>query len=377
MKTREIGFAFAAVTAGLALVVLVLWAAGFLVRGLPLLYRDAEFAGDMSPLEPVSGLALPIDVEPKRFEPRPQELKPAHGTHLPRGFVGQDGDGISWLLPNAKGRSYKNTLSGEKVYDVFYETDAEARRRTPGQGEPTRTKPFLFLGCSFVFGDGVEQDQTLAAAASRLEKNYRFYNYGMLGIGPGNLLRRVRMPEFGRDLPRAGGKAVYLMMDHHLNRVVGSLDIYQNSFNWDRGLPEFTLSRDGALIDHGSFAQARPVLGRLYRALGRLDVLTYFQVNFPRRFGRGHSELFAAIVRELGKELERGFNLDFYTVIYPGGRVGHRLVPFLNAAGVRTLDYSAVNLTEHMAESPSLADGHPSPAAHEFVAAQILKDLKL
>ncbi|MEK7794954.1 MAG: hypothetical protein AAB353_10505 [Candidatus Hydrogenedentota bacterium] len=75
-------------------------------------------------------------------------------------------------LPNADRRAWR-TFDGQTVFDVRYRTDAYGRRITPS---PDGADRFLvFFGCSFVFGEGIAEDETLPAQTARLLPRVRAY----------------------------------------------------------------------------------------------------------------------------------------------------------------------------------------------------------
>ena len=62
--------------------------------------------------------------------------------------------------PNARMAS-KMKLKGREIYNVTYSTDAYSRRVTPVRAVGQADKFILFFGCSFTFGAGVQNDETL------------------------------------------------------------------------------------------------------------------------------------------------------------------------------------------------------------------------
>jgi hypothetical protein len=76
-----------------------------------------------------------------------------------------------WLIPGSMVRVSK-LHDDEVIFDVVYTISAHGFRVTPGAGGTSGSAGrVLFFGCSYTFGEGVEDDQTLprtsAAAKSR------------------------------------------------------------------------------------------------------------------------------------------------------------------------------------------------------------------
>ena len=61
--------------------------------------------------------------------------------------------------PGQQARSRVMTLNHDVIYDVVYSTDQHGLRVTPPNDNPA-AKPILFFGCSYAFGEGVNDDES-------------------------------------------------------------------------------------------------------------------------------------------------------------------------------------------------------------------------
>ncbi len=138
---------------------------------------------------------------------------------------------------------------GEKLlYEVVYNIGPDGLRLTDSGLEVPDEAPVVpFLGCSFTFGQGLEDRQTLpsafeAAAGGR----YRALNWGISGAGPHSILAQL---ELERDVELLAGRAVpfvvMVAIRHHLQRIAG--ETHFSSF-----YPRYAL-RDGRLVADGQF----------------------------------------------------------------------------------------------------------------------------
>jgi len=86
------------------------------------------------------------------------------------------------IKPNGMMRA-KLDYKDHKVFDVVYNTDQFGRRITPSVNYDVENfKKFaIFLGCSFVWGVGVENNQTIPFEYSKIHPEYHVYNYGIPG----------------------------------------------------------------------------------------------------------------------------------------------------------------------------------------------------
>ena len=124
------------------------------------------------------------------------------------------------------------------LFDVHYTIDPSGRRVTiPSASIAHSKKQILFFGCSFVFGIGINDDETLSSQVAAQTVQYEVFNYGVGGWGPNNLLRLLNSKSFGSDLPKKKGIAIYEFIDHHMDRIFGSLNLFQLNPDWINSLP--------------------------------------------------------------------------------------------------------------------------------------------
>jgi hypothetical protein len=102
----------------------------------------------------------------------------------PRGGIWQDDDRLGWRhRPRASGSESKWL-----AYDVRYTTDAEGHRVTAGSYDLPK---LVFVGGSFTFGHGVEDDEPFAARLARAFPDHKVINAGVNGWGTGQALLAV------------------------------------------------------------------------------------------------------------------------------------------------------------------------------------------
>ena len=136
------------------------------------------------------------------------------------------------------------------VYDVNYTTDEFSRRITPWSSRGPVDKFALFFGCSFMFGQGVMDNETLPYYVGELTSRYRPYNYGGIGYGPQQMLAKFQERTLPREVSERQGVLIYLLIGDHVNRAIGSVQVHN-----DRGIgmPFYTVDSDGMLVRRGNF----------------------------------------------------------------------------------------------------------------------------
>lgn len=268
----------------------------------------------------------------------------------------------------------KLACPGGAVSDCRYTTDAQHRRVTPVNDPEIRTRFALFFGCSYTFGTGVNDDETLPAQFGRFAPGFRPFNYGFPAYGPQNMYLIASAPEFAEDIALHDGIAVYTFIDHHVLRAAGSMLV---GTTWGRDLPCFTLE-EGRLAHHGSFESARPCRQLAYRFFRHLPSVQFSGMDWPPPSRASNIALTAALVRGAADALRARYpGLRFHVVVFPGQRLGGLLHDALGDAATEYSDYSQLLLDSDTArETWFFPDGHPKAALYEQVARRFAEDLK-
>lgn len=273
------------------------------------------------------------------------------------------------------------------IYEVHYAIDAQGRRRAPARDLPRDAPLLLTLGCSVAFGLGVNDHETLGAQAAARVADAQTLNFAAPAYGPQHAWLQLRDPDFTNDLRGRRGLAVYVFGDHHLHRLAGSGGLPPG---WRGRLPWLEMRR-GVVIHHGLFAdrdavrpQAPALLRglRLYEAvecrLARARAIAKPEVeaaDATEHFAQTMAEC-AAFLRAVAPEME------FRVLLFPGVHFVNRVGTALAERGVGVLNYSGcappdwTEETMYHHDAPDGGPGHPKPALHAYVGAQLARDFQ-
>lgn len=276
------------------------------------------------------------------------------------------------LKPQLKVRG-TNKRNGEILYNVTYSTDEYGRRITPAQDSKAATRFILFFGCSLTFGEGVEDNETLPFRVSEIASKYKVYNYGVGGYGPQHMLVKLQSPQLPSEIKeRDGGILVYTFIDHHIPRAIGWMQI----LSWGSHFPYYVMDDGDRLIRKGSFTSGRPLLTYFYVLMWKSHLVKYLnsRLRLPR-IGDEHIKLTVRIIEESRNTFRERFHSErFYVLIYPeNGQYGRKLIPYLERAGIKYLDYS--RLTDQTLRDKIPNDSHPSARSYRAVALKITEDI--
>jgi hypothetical protein len=136
-------------------------------------------------------------------------------------------------VPGRSVRAWK-TVGRDRAYDVSYTIDEHGTRLTRGSIQGPGT--FLFFGGSFVFGEGIDDEETLPFFFSRqLGFRYNVLNLGFSGYGPHQMLRALEIGQFVEAVAEPVVAAIYVGGPSHVFRLAGrswwdpSLDLFSKA----------------------------------------------------------------------------------------------------------------------------------------------------
>ena len=127
------------------------------------------------------------------------------------------------------------TADGKPIFHAKYTIGPGAFRLTPGNPKANETD--VFFGCSFTFGEGLNDDQTVPAQYSKA-RGYatNVLNLGFHGYGPHDMLRALEVGKFDRYFTGHVKHVFFQSILYHLQRVKGLAP-------WDLDGPRYVLDK--------------------------------------------------------------------------------------------------------------------------------------
>jgi len=258
----------------------------------------------------------------------------------------------------------KKSRDGTAIYNVTYTTDKHSRRITLQKN--STDSHLLFFGGSFVFGVGLNDDESLPYYLSGIT-DHSVYNYGGSGYGPNMMLAQLSKDSFVNEIKEKKGAAIYAYIDNHVRRVIGDIWI-------DDRAPYFYLNRHNILKRKGNFLTSRLLRKKLYKELRRSQVFKYWKIRLPLFVTSRDVYLTSMIIKKSAEIYRSKFKGKFYVLIYPGQRkYSKNIIDLLKDSDVCILDYS--NLLEDYYWSEYYIDKHPNFLLNKMIAERIVKDL--
>ncbi len=266
----------------------------------------------------------------------------------------------------------------ELIFEATYTIDASHRRIVGDTVDPDAPHLLLFGG-SFLFGEGIEDRDTLQHRLHEHLPTVNVYNYAVHGWGTSNMLGVLESRELPAEVQSNVGHAVYGYLWFHAARNIGSI-----TAKWTWHHPYYEAEPDGRLASRGTIREARPVVTALNAALHELQDLSQLARLIPVDFGGwfvDEAELTARIVIESRRRYERLFDGRFLVLDHPlnrympeQARAGYEhVLARLEQAGVPVLRLP-IQLDEHSAMPH---DGHPTAALNAQIARMLIESPQL
>ena len=269
------------------------------------------------------------------------------------------------------------TFGAELIYRHTYHIDGNAARVTPAG--PAGGDTYLFLGDSFVFGQGLVDDQSLASQFAKAnDYQVRAVNLGVPGYGPNHLVRAFEAGLLDRYADQSVKAVVSWIIPAHLARVTGDGP-------WLGSSPRYVLE-NGVPRHTGSFNEYRwthPLAGLKYLLGGQF---LFVDAIGMRQRQEEQADLFVALMARLQVQVREKFGAPL-SVVYSwpdetsGSSYGESklLVAVLNRLRKLGIPLLSVDrLTNKIDVSLLLIphDGHPTAYTYELIAGELKRRLR-
>ena len=266
--------------------------------------------------------------------------------------------------------------AGDKVlFNTKYTYGSNGFRITPDSDSSTNANKYaLFYGCSFTFGWGLDDKETLAYYFSKDNSEYNSYNFGENGYGPQQMLALLETPTVQNTIKEKDGFAIYTYIDDHVLRVIpGTASLTR----LEGKTPYYHLKKE-KFTRKGFYSDRYDPKSIVFRIINNSNLFKYFNIGSPFKLKREHYTYTAKIIKAAADEYTRKFKNDnFYVLIYP--------IPFfygsnevfveeLKKLNLKVLDYSL--LIDMKSDKYSIIDDwHPRALANEVISKKLTEDI--
>jgi hypothetical protein len=285
------------------------------------------------------------------------------------------------VKPNAQGLFHHPSGS---LFDVKYTIDTDGLRVTPASPEEARASTVLFFGCSFTFGEGLPDDQTLPYQVGiQSSGRYKIYNFGVGGYGSEQMLAALESGMVSHIVGESPQYAYYVALPVHVWRVAGKVA-------WGQHSPRYVIGADGTPHRDGHFETRERLERRLKlnpHIAGQLTKSATW-----RTLTMGDSPIddndirlyFATVARSRDLLKAQFPNIQFRIILYPNQAGGQQRTTYEKLRAGFARMQIPVDLVEDILpnyivdRSPyvlSPLDTHPNAHANVVIADYVVNEL--
>jgi len=276
-------------------------------------------------------------------------------------------------VPYSDSVYHKVLVNGnDTVFDVKNTVDHFNKRYTPGK-DTLKKKHALFFGCSIAFGEGLEDDQTLAYRFQKESGEYNSYNFALSGHGTNHMLARLKFQNLTTQVSEKNGVAFYIFFWDHIFRSIGSMSRY---CDWLSNAPYYEI-KENHLVRNKMFKNGRYYTSKFYELIYQTNIVKYFKVDFPLKLNDSHIDLVCEMIKESKNEYQNQFGKNpFYVVLYPTyiEYTPEQFQLFKNCLTKKKIDYIDLNdFLKYSGEHTLGGDPHPNSKTNELLGKELLK----
>ncbi len=285
----------------------------------------------------------------------------------------------TFIFGSSEGKIYRQFKSNLKdlpsefkvgkktIFKTSYSTDKFGRRKTLESALPPKEN-LLLLGGSFVFGEGVGDEEHLGSQLSKVLPGFQVYNYGIPGTGLAASYALVKDRDFSRELVEREGTALYFFMDFDVLRFIPTFSMGKMNYMRDHTFLKVKSSEEIQAFAADQFPYAQKLF--FYRLLGKSFSAQYFHFDFPQATNSDLQHM-AWTLKAMKKELFQKAKVKRFVVVnFPNQNAIFFSVlrKYLEEEGLEYFDYSSWDF-EKILEGPFFpCNGHPKASVYEIMA---------
>ena len=253
------------------------------------------------------------------------------------------------------------TKEKKTIWRVHYGSDSLGRRLT--KPIPKKANKFVVnLGCSFTWGEGVENEQTLSSYLQAALPRFKIYNYGVVGASPAVALGLLKSKQMRSQIEEPKGIFIFYFYPFQIARDNGAYP----SGKWMAEAPHFYKSADGTLLREASLAEkfsARFKLFPFWDTWGKhfSGIARFLEPDLDAQWRYSCS-----LLKEIEAEVGRQFSGSHFLIVF-SGEERHRCLDHFQG---RLLELGP----EFRVRSMFYQDGHPKAAYNQILSLKLLAD---
>lgn len=246
--------------------------------------------------------------------------------------------------------------------------------RVPDGIKYKNKKPIVIFGCSYAFGQHLNQEQIFSAKLSNLLKK-PVYNRAMSGGSFQNMYMQTISPIFYEDVPKTDTVIYVMISDHYRRILIRYFDILDIHI-----LPHFS-QKNNKLYQYNYKNNLLNFIYSLYTVKYFNHINAEKFINNPKNADK-LTDLSVLYFTESKKELEKHWNnkVNFYIILYEDWEIAYKdkLTKKLENEGFTVISTKDLTDEDLRIEKWQFQDNHhPTEAAWNMLTPKIIERLNL
>lgn len=251
---------------------------------------------------------------------------------------------------------------GKVVFDVHYTLDKQYRRLVP-ETSKKKTDTIILSGCSYTFGIGLNDRETIQYALGQLRPSSKIFNLGLAGSSISEQFRIMDLFPHRTELPHIGNSiGVYIFTTHQLNRAVCGRECLVEENEWMLKLPRYTLENNLPTF-RGNFNENFPWSEPIAKKMAKFEIFDLWPGIMTAHESSSY-KLFATLLREYEVRLKMQAGISELIVVNasPDAREFVDFQKELTKIGMKSVDLTYAHTLESMSHLWNIpVDNHFAP----------------
>jgi hypothetical protein len=315
-----------------------------------------------------------------------RERRVDQGTYTERIFVPHEE--LGWAPRPGSAASQQTSYRGERLYDATYTIGPNGLRISSPSADGRDPSPgnecIPFFGCSFTFGQGLDDDQTLPFQVDvKSDTRYRTFNFGVMGYGAHQMLSALQygLVDDAMSCDRTQvSHVLYQAISDHVRRAAGRVW-------WNTRGPRYRLTQDGEVRFDGHFEDhlgSEKDISRLLinQAMKSAIYEALIQGKYVHKYDRETIDLYLGIVDEARDLVHSRYPCaEFHVLLWDEDDVDNRAI----RDGLRQMGIDVHLMSEilpnyqiddlNQAYLLHASDGHPNALANDLIAEYVVREI--
>ena len=259
-------------------------------------------------------------------------------------------------------------FKSELLYDVIYTIDPHGLRVSSYEDNSNPdTKAVFFFGCSFTFGVGLNDDETVPyLVADKSNGKYVTYNFAFGGYGPHHMLAAFENRLENKVATRKPEYIIYQALLDHVKRSAGKVPYFYSS-------PRYVLNQYGDVVFTGRFGDG--IIRKALWSLKKSHILEH--TLFNSSITTDDIDLFVAIIDNAKHIVESRYPGSEFHVLYWDRPLDSKNIDVLRKLHDKTINVHLISriLKDEMCKYTIPRDGHPNAYANKLIAEYVTKNI--